>query len=126
MKTKTLERVRRRFEKLPLHHIDTSIILENPKTDDGRYCEKYLQLVGYKYRGVFSLPMLGELFLKIMSLDNEDDKSVALEFTKTIIRSKQIKFYAPKNIEDIITKIDDKRWSIRTKAYLHVQLKIRP
>ncbi len=109
MKTKTLERIRRRFERLPLHHIDTSIILEDPKSDDGRYCERYLHLVGYKYRGVFSLPMLGELFLKIMSLGNEDDKSVALEFTKTIIQNKRIKFYTPKNIEDIITRLEDKR-----------------
>ncbi len=109
MKLKTLEKLRRRFERLPLHHIDTSIILEDPKSVDGKYCTKYLQIIGYKYRGIFSLPMVGELFIKILSLENEDDKSVAIEFVKTIIKNREIVFYVPKNIEGILSKVVDKR-----------------
>lgn len=50
----------RELKGLPLHHIDTSIILEPEITEDGRHCTKYLQRVGYNYRGVLSTPVLSE------------------------------------------------------------------
>ena len=76
MKDKTKEKYERWAESLPLHHIDTSVILENPKTINGRFCTKYLQRVGYKYRGVLSLPVLGELFLRIILLKNDSDSII--------------------------------------------------
>lgn len=60
--------------------------------------------------------MLGELFLKILSLENEDDKSVAIEFIKTIITDRKIGFCVPKNIEDILSKIRDTRLNYTDKT----------
>ena len=60
MKKKTFEKLLRRFLGLPPHHIDTSILLEPEKTEDGRDCRKYLQKVGYDYRGKLSLPVFAK------------------------------------------------------------------
>jgi hypothetical protein len=63
MKQKTLEKIIRKFEILPLHHIDTNIFIEADKeTKLGDACASYLNRIGYKYRGIISLSVLGELF----------------------------------------------------------------
>ena len=51
MLRKTAQRLERRLFSLPLHHIDTSVFLEPENTENGRYCKRYLQKVGYKYKG---------------------------------------------------------------------------
>ncbi len=64
MKPKTLEKILRRFERFPLHFIDTGIFVEALKdTKLGNQCSDYLNRIGYKYRGVISLSVLGEYAL---------------------------------------------------------------
>ena len=58
MLRKTKEKLERRLVTLPLHHIDTSVVIEPENTPDGRFCRRYLQKVSYNYRGVFSAPVL--------------------------------------------------------------------
>ena len=67
MKFKTEKKLIKRELLKPLHHIDTSIIIESAKnTKLGNICKKYLNLIGYKYRGCFSLPVVGEYFMKVI------------------------------------------------------------
>ena len=63
---------------MPLHHIDTSVLIEPEKTEDGRYCRKYLQKVGYNYRGKFSSPVFSELFMRLLAIENYDDRDAFL------------------------------------------------
>jgi hypothetical protein len=63
MKIKTLEKLRKRFEKLPLHHIDSCVLLEALKeTKLGNVCGDYLNRVRYKYGGSLSSSVLGDSF----------------------------------------------------------------
>lgn len=43
-------------------HIDASAVLEKETTDDGYRCKKFLNMVGYRCGGRFSLVVLGEMF----------------------------------------------------------------
>ena len=101
----------RRFLSLPLHHIDTSVLIEPEKTDDGRYCRKYLQKIGYSYRGVLSFPILSELFVKIIGLEDDDDKLAVLRFISHLRKYKMVGIYSPKSIFGIVEEINtiDKR-----------------
>lgn len=64
MKRKTFLKLQREFEILPSHHMDTAIFIESDKeTKLGDICSDYLNRVGYKYRGVVSLSVLGEFLL---------------------------------------------------------------
>ncbi|MBI4170463.1 MAG: hypothetical protein HY514_02125 [Candidatus Aenigmarchaeota archaeon] len=69
---------------LPLHHIDTSVLLEPHTTENGRWCKKYLQRIGSKYRGVVSAPVLSELMIvdALVSIDNTliDNQAIKNEF----------------------------------------------
>lgn len=87
-----MEKLIRRLIKLPLAHIDTSIILESQKTEDGYQCKKLLNMIGMKYRGKLSLVALGELFLDIMSLEDYSERQDAVEFIFGLIREKKIEY----------------------------------
>ncbi len=105
MKRKTLIKLQRKFLALPLHHIDTDIILEPENTENGRYCKRYLNKLGYKYRGVLSLPTLGEIFLNILSLKTPREKYVTLDIIDSLIILRKIEFYTPRNIGELLIKI---------------------
>lgn len=97
------------------HHIDTSIIVESEKTNDGKICQKYLNKECDYIQGVVSLPTLGELFLIVLRMENEKMHT----FQETIIhivRFHKIAFYSPtKNITKIqerITQLDHRIDSI--------------
>lgn len=107
MLKKTLERIERRFSSLPLHHIDTSIILEPEKTTDGRFCRQYIQKLGYNYRGVFSSPVLGELMLSVFLMKDETKKHAFLDFLSDTVNARNIEFYTPKNIHPIAMRISE-------------------
>lgn len=96
-----LEKIKRKldkkFEALPLHHIDTSVLIEPEKTDDGKHCRKYLQKVGYSYRGILSFPVLSELFVKIDSLEDDEDKLGMLRLVSHLRKYKMIAFYSSKS-----------------------------
>lgn len=59
MKPKTMRKILRRFQRLPLHHIDTNILVESGKeTKFGNIFAAYLNRVGYKYNGVLCSSVL--------------------------------------------------------------------
>ena len=107
MKPKTVEKILRRFQRLPLHYIDTSIILEPEKGEDGRHCRRYLQLVGNKYRGVIPFPVLSELLLAITEMEKIRDRYDFLDILMDMISVKKIAFYAPKDIGKLLIKIKE-------------------
>ncbi|MBI4896361.1 MAG: hypothetical protein HY832_02330 [Candidatus Aenigmarchaeota archaeon] len=105
MQQKTLKKIVRKFEVLPLHHIDTSIMLEPEKTESGRQCQKYLQRVGYNYRGRLSFPALSELFVSILRIENSDNRYTVFDLIAQIVHSRKIEFYAQKDTSGIIETI---------------------
>jgi len=97
----------RKLTRLPLHHIDTSIILEEATSKEGFYCKKYLNIVGYKCKGVISFPVLSELFFKILNLKTFDEQWDMFDLINSIIKEKRISFYSPKDISEIDRKIKE-------------------
>ena len=79
MKEKTLFKLEKRFLALPLHHIDTDVILEPESTEAGRYCTRYVKRIGVMYRGKLAIPVLGELLLYI--IQELKDKKEQLYYT---------------------------------------------
>jgi len=90
---------------LPRHHVDTSVLVEPPNTEDGRFCTRYRQKLNYNYKGVLSFPVLSELFIIINSLENFNDRYDFLEPLLTLIKTKNVGFYAPKNIGNLLNEI---------------------
>jgi len=97
----------RKLALLSLHHIDTSVILEPPKTENGFYCKKYLNLVGYKYRGFLSFPVLSELFNELLEIGKNSDQWNFIDFITSLIRKGKISIYSPKDIAEIDLKIKE-------------------
>ncbi len=95
----------KKFLSLPLQHIDTSVLIESEKTEDGRYCRKYLQLVGYKYRCVLSFPVLSEIFVKIIDLEDDEDKLGVLRFIAHLKKYKKVVFYSAKKVVTIMDEL---------------------
>ena len=120
MKSKTERKLIKRESLKPKHHIDTCVIIESAKeTKLGNICKKYLNLIGYKYRGYFSLPMVGEYFIKVITDIKEFIKQEQMfEYFRDLIRNKKIKFYVLKNIslkirvKELDAKIDSTDASI--------------
>ena len=79
--------------------------MESEKTENGRYCRKYLQRVGYNYKGVVSFPVLGELMSTVLSLDDYNEMHTMLEIISGFIRTRRIGQYSQKSIEDISISI---------------------
>ena len=90
---------------LPKHHLDTSVLIEPQKTEEGRQCKKYLQKLDYNYSGILSFPVLSELFLFIHSFENFNDRYDFIEPILWEIKLRNIKFYSHKNIGNILNKI---------------------
>jgi len=86
MKPKTLKKLLRRFQRLPLHHIDTNVIVEALKdTKLGNICPGYLNRVGYKYRGVLSSSVLGEFLLHVLKdIKESEERKFMLNFIDKI------------------------------------------
>lgn len=80
---------------LPLHHIDTSIFLESPSTEVGRLCQRYLQRVGYNYRGQVPIPALGELMLAVLEEQEYDERQNLIEWLVDTFRLRSIDSYVP-------------------------------
>lgn len=107
MLEKTAEMLERRLESKPLHHIDTSIIVESEKTIDGRFCRRYIQKLNYNYRGVFSSPVMGELLLTMIRFKEDTKRHTFLDVVSDIIYVRQIEFYTPINIHDVAARIKE-------------------
>ncbi|MCK4730532.1 MAG: PIN domain-containing protein [Candidatus Aenigmarchaeota archaeon] len=99
MKPKTKKKLINRELLKPKHHIDTCIIIESAKnTKTGMICQKYFNLVGYKYRGYFSLPVIGEFFIKILDeIKEQYDRETALILLYDLKEEKSINFFVPSN-----------------------------
>ncbi|MCD6274753.1 MAG: PIN domain-containing protein [Candidatus Aenigmarchaeota archaeon] len=100
MKSKTERKLIKRESNKPKHHIDTCVIIESIKeTKLGNVCRKYFNLIGYKYRGYFSLPVVGEYFIKVITDIKEFIKQEQMfEYFRDLIRDKKIKFHVLKNV----------------------------
>ena len=107
MLEKTAEKLRRRLESKPLHHIDTAVIIEPEKTIDGRLCRKYLQKIDYNYRGAFSSPVLSELFMSMIMLKDSNKAHAFLAFLMDMKNARNIEFYTPIDIHIIATRIKE-------------------
>ncbi len=107
MKPKTLAKILRRIEILPLHEIDTSVILEPDYTEDGRYCRRYLNLIGNKYRAVIPFPVMSEFLLAICALKSSKDRYDLLDGFTDLVSVKKAAFYSPNDIGELLIKIRD-------------------
>ena len=107
MQKKTIEKAKRWFGALPLHHIDTSIFLESESTEDGKYCRKYLQKVGYNYRGIISSPVLSELFMTVLLIKDIQHKTDLFSIIDKVIETRKIEFRTPRIIDENIRKIKE-------------------
>ncbi len=110
MKPKTERKLIKRELLKSKHHIDTCVIIESAEeTKSGEICRRYLNLVGYKYRGCFSLPVLGEFLMKILTEVKSDvKKEISFRYFYELVRDKKINFYTPKilSLPSEITKLD--------------------
>ncbi|MCK4429009.1 MAG: PIN domain-containing protein [Candidatus Aenigmarchaeota archaeon] len=96
----TKRKLVKRESNKPLHHIDTCIIIESAKeTKSGNICKNYLNLVGYKYRACFSLPVVGEYFIKVITDVKEFIKQEQMfEYFRDLIKDKKIRFHILENV----------------------------
>lgn len=93
------------LESKPVHHTDTSVIMESDKTIDGRACVKYMQKVGYNYYGKFSLPMLGELMMSFFLIKDSEKRHTFLDILTTRKAANKIDIYTPFDIHEIAKRI---------------------
>ena len=92
-------------EYLPMHHIDTSIIIESEKTLDGRFCTKYLQKLDYNYGGKLSLPALGEIMISLLMMKDRNKQYAILDFISNLRKIRKVGIYTPKDLSDISRKV---------------------
>jgi predicted nucleic acid-binding protein len=93
---------------LQVHHIDSSIVLEPQNTENGRICRKYIQLLGYKYLGKFSVPMMGELFLYLVrKIESGYKRYEFLDGILDLVASKEVEIFGVDNTERIFMEIKE-------------------
>ena len=114
MEKKTEKRLEREFLSMPLHHIDTSIVREKPTTPNGRCCVAYLNIVGTKYRGKFSIPMLGEYLIGVISISDYSKRVDLLEVIYSLMKNKKIELTSVQNIEKTANRIKELDERIQT------------
>lgn len=107
MEKRTERKLEKEFLSMPLHHIDTSIIREKPTTPNGRHCAAYLNIVGTKYRGKFSIPVLGECLMGALSIPDYSKRVDLLEAIYSLMKNKRIELTSVRNIEKTASKIGE-------------------
>lgn len=114
MKPKMLEKILRRFQRLPLHFIDTNILVEALKdTKLGNKCSSYLNRVGYKYRGTLCSSVLGEFLLHVLKdIKESEERKYMLDFIDKISKKTKCGYSSLKyenfHIVDKIKEIDSR------------------
>ncbi len=99
---------------MPLHFIDTGILLETLKdTELSNICSGYLNKVGYKYRGILCLSVLGEFFLvTFRDVKEQEIRGIGFEFLDRFVRRKKAGLSALKyesfRIVDRIKELDSR------------------
>lgn len=95
MKSKTLEKIIRKFTRLPSHYIDSSVILGAFLEDEEfrEECKEYLNRVGYNYRGFLPISVTGEIFIILNGrIEKESDKELFFSFFDKLMRKRKIEF----------------------------------
>ncbi len=124
MKPKTLEKLVRKFMRLPSHYIDTSVILgaflEDEEFRDE--CKNYLNRVGYKYRGFLPVSVTGEVFMIVNGrVDKELDRELFFAFFDKLIRKRKIEFIgADFEVYGKVQEIRDIHYKIEPLDALHL------
>ncbi len=129
MKQKTLEKITRRFRALPLHHVDTSVILES-FFQDAKYaeeCKQYLNKIGYKYRGELSISVIGEVFVVIETdVKEAENKELFFRFFDSLIKRRKTMFATGDfNAYDLTAKIKNIETRIEPSDALHLAIAIQ-
>ncbi len=123
MQKKTRERLERKFSALPLHFIDTDIIFEaNNDTKLGNQCSDYLNRVGYNYRGVLPLSVIGEFFLiTFRDVQDSTEKDMLFRSIDNIIKKRKIEFSVLKH-EGLshINKIKETDYHVEDTDAIHL------
>ncbi len=93
-----------RFQKLPVHFIDTSVVLGAFSEEEEFYedCKSYLNRVGYKFRGVFPTSVVGEIFMIVLERKDFLNRRLFFDFFDRTIFRRKIDF-APTSFEAVET-----------------------
>jgi len=108
MKRKTKDKLDRKWQSLPLHHIGACIVLEVLiKQKEYEDCKNYLDRVGYKYRGVISASALGEIIMSsIKKFEKETEGGKVSLFIADLVSKRKIDFSTPKfKTHELVGKI---------------------
>lgn len=83
-----------KWRSLPVHFIDTSVILGAFSEEEEFYeeCKSYLNRVGYKCRGFLSTSVIGEIFMIIEKWEDSLDRYLFFDFFDRIIFRRKIDF----------------------------------
>ncbi|PKP58173.1 MAG: hypothetical protein CVT89_03280 [Candidatus Altiarchaeales archaeon HGW-Altiarchaeales-2] len=97
MKNKTKNRLERKWQNLPLHHIDACVVIEvliqQKECED---CKNYLNKVGYKCRSALSVSALGEIVMcSIKKFEEETEGGKVSLFITDLVNKRKIDFSAP-------------------------------
>ena len=123
MLEKIRAKMQKKFEILPLHHIDTNILVEALKdTKLGNQCVDYLNRVGYNYRGVLSVSVLGEYsMITYENLKEITDLEVAFDFVARLVKRRKVTFCGTSfECYSIISKIKEGDTHIEPADALHI------
>ncbi len=122
MKEKTKLKLERRWLSLPVHHIDTSVIME-AFSEDGKYreeCKSYLNQSGYKFIMNISLTVFGELLVVIDDKEKEV-KELFVGWLHQMMRRKRMKVSVPTfEILDTIKSLREFDYKVEFIDSLHL------
>ncbi len=121
MEKKTKERLERKFLALPLHHIDTNILIESfEETKFGVISSNYLNKIGYNYRGRISLSALGEFLLIVLRDYVSVERELTIRKLYDLLGKRKITFLTPtKTTFNIATKVMELDFRIEPTDALH-------
>lgn len=97
IKNKTKNKIEKKWQNLPMHHIDACVVVEVLLSgDDYVSCERYLNKVGYKYKEVISISVLWEILVYLTKdIEKETDQEIALTAVSRLIPKRKIDFSSP-------------------------------
>ena len=64
-------------------------------------------MVGQKYRGILSFPVLSEIFSVTISLEDYNERQKLLEIVYELVKIRKIKFYSARDTEEISLRVKE-------------------